>query len=289
MSGNFNEAKAALQNATIHLNEEDLKRAPDLLTLLTSLKHLIAGIDDNPSLDWEEKEFQEMPDLEEMKLVSFSGLAMSYFSKGKIQEAKELFAKAPELRKQLPCEQRLPQIFYYSSLSVSCMMEGLLVEGEAASKQVLSHLTEVAGEGSPFAAQVYFYLSYCRMLEMRLYEAEELMLRCLQLIVKPLGEDRITVVCSYTVLAQIYSMQNRFSDAEALLEIIPNISRQTGAFSKESNYLLAMKYTQQGKFTEAQSLYERVLVEVRKSHGETSPAAMYIELNLGDQLIKTGR
>lgn len=80
-------------------------------------------------------------------------------------------------------------------------------------------LTEIDGEKSLFAPLIYFSLAYCRIYQGRFDEAEELMLKCVQLLAMTLGESHIMIVCCYILLAHIYTMQDRSSDAEAMLKL----------------------------------------------------------------------
>jgi tetratricopeptide (TPR) repeat protein len=218
--------------------------------------------------------------------------AMTLYSDGRWEEAKELFMQVMETRKRVLGEEHPSTLISMADLASTYRNQERWKEAEKLFVQVMETRKRVLGEEHPdtLISMANLASTYS---DGRWEEAKELFVQVMETSSRVLGEEHPSTLTSMANLASLYRKQGRWKEAEELdVQVMEASSRVLGpehpsTLTSMSN--LASTYRDQGRWKEAEKLEVQVMETSSRVLGPEYPDTLASMINLALVLRRQGK
>ena len=226
-------------------------------------------------------------------LISMHGLAITYQTLGRFEQAEKLLIQIIEAKTKLRGAEHPITLLDMSNLASVFLDQGRWKEAEELYLQVLKARERVLGAEHPDTLSSMDKLALAYGCNHKWEEAEKLGVQVLEARQRVLGAEHPDTLGSMKNLAATYGHNDNWEEAETLyVQELEARKRVLGAEHPEtlgSMNNLAATYVKQGQWEEAEKLHVQVLEARTRVLGEEHPDALSSMYNLAICWKKQGR
>lgn len=229
---------------------------------------------------WDEEHAVENSELH----LANIGIAEYFTSRGRYDEAEELFRKALARNDKVFGPEHIDTLWTVESLATTYYSQGRYEEAEALQQRVLAGRKKVLGNRHTDTMGALNNLALTYQSQSRYKEAEALYLKALKGNEKLLGPGHPDVLRIVDNLAIIYRLEKRYGEAEELFRRVMK-GRQMLFGDEHPDTLGTMNnlgtvYLRQKRYTEAERQYKQALAGTKKLLGSDHPDTLSTMHNL---------